>query len=165
MTRRTRMVTAAALVSMAAMGCASMQAQPKMTAEEAIATRQKLMKSQGEAWKNIQDKTKAGDVAGVVPEAQKLVDTSHQIPALFPEGSLGPTKTAAKPEIWQKWPEFEAAAKNLENRSATLRDQAMAKDGAAVTTTVASFGRDACGTCHTPFRVPPPQQQPAQPRS
>ena len=51
MTRRTRMVTAAALVSMAAVGCASMQAQPKMTAEEAIATRQKLMKSQGEAWK------------------------------------------------------------------------------------------------------------------
>ena len=27
------------------------------------------------------------------------------------------------------------------------------------------FGRQACGTCHTPFRVPPPQQQaPAAPQ-
>ena len=68
-------------------------------------------------------------------------------------------------DIWQKWPEFQAAAKNLENRAATLRDQATAKDGAAVTATVGTFGRDACGACHTPFRVPPPQQQPAQPRS
>jgi cytochrome c556 len=158
MTRRTRMVTAAALVSMAAVGCASMQAQPKMTAEEAIATRQKLMKSQGEAWKNIQDKTKAGDVAGVVPEAQKLVDTSHQIPALFPEGSLGPTKTAAKPEIWQKWPEFEAAAKNLTTQSEQLRDTAKTGDSAATQAVVQTFGRQACGTCHTPFRVPPPPQ-------
>jgi cytochrome c556 len=158
MTRRTRMVTAAALVSMAAVGCASMQAQPKMTAEEAIATRQKLMKSQGEAGKNIQDKTKAGDVAGVVPEAQKLVDTSHQIPALFPEGSLGPTKTAAKPEIWQKWPEFEAAAKNLTTQSEKLRDTAKTGDSAATQAVVQTFGRQACGTCHTPFRVPPPPQ-------
>jgi len=158
MTRRTRMVTAAALVSMAAVGCASMQAQPKMTAEEAIAARQKLMKSQGEAWKSIQDKTKAGDVAGVVPEAQKLVDTSHQIPTLFPEGSLGPTKTAAKPEIWQKWPEFEAAAKNLTTQSEKLRDTAKTGDSAATQAVVQTFGRQACGTCHTPFRVPPPPQ-------
>jgi len=162
MSRRMWVLTAAALVPVIAVGCASAQ---RMKPEEAIDARQKLMKSQGEAWKNIQDKTKAGDIAGVVPEAQKLVDTSDKIPALFPEGSLGPTKTAAKPEIWQKWPEFEAAAKNLENRAAALRDQAVAKDGAAVTTNVATFGREACGTCHTPFRVPPPQQQPAQPRS
>ena len=158
MTRRTRMVTAAALVSMAAVGCASMQAQPKMTAEEAIATRQKLMKSQGEAWKNIQDKTKAGDVAGVVPEAQKLVDTSHQSPTLFPEGSLGPPKTAAKPEIWQKWPEFEAAATTLTTQSEKLRDTAKTGDSAATQAVVQTFGRQACGTCHTPFRVPPPPQ-------
>ena len=39
-----------------------------------------------------------------------------------------------------------------------LRDQAMKKDAAGVETTVKDFGRLACGTCHTPFRVPPPQQ-------
>jgi cytochrome c556 len=159
MTRRMWMLTTAALVSVTAVGCASMSSsQQKMSAEEAIAARQKLMKSQGEAWKSIQDKTKAGDVAGVVPEAQKLIDTSQGIPALFPEGSLGPTKTAAKPEIWQKWPEFEAAAKNLQTQSEKLRDTAKAGDAAATQAVVQAFGRQACGTCHTPFRVPPPPQ-------
>ena len=155
MSRRTWMLTAAALVSMVAVGCASMQ---KMKPEEAIDARQKLMKSQGEAWKSIQDKTKAGDIAGVVPEAQKLVDTSEKIPTLFPEGSLGPTKTAAKPEIWQKWPEFEAAAKNLRMQSEKLRDTAKTGDATATQAVVQTFGRQACGTCHTPFRVPPPPQ-------
>jgi cytochrome c556 len=155
MSRRTWMVTAAALLSMVAVGCASMQ---KMKPEEAIDARQKLMKSQGEAWKSIQDKTKAGDIAGVVPEAQKLVETSDKIPTLFPEGSLGPTKTAAKPEIWQKWPEFEAAAKNLRMQSEKLRDTAKTGDATATQAVVQTFGRQACGTCHTPFRVPPPPQ-------
>jgi cytochrome c556 len=155
MSGRMWILTAGVLLSMVAVGCASMQ---KMKPEEAIDTRQKLMKSQGEAWKNIQDKTKAGDIAGVVPEAQKLVDTSEKIPALFPEGSLGPTKTAAKPEIWQKWPEFEAAAKNLKTQSEKLRDTAKTGDQAATQAVVQTFGRNACGTCHTPFRVPPPPQ-------
>jgi cytochrome c556 len=155
MSRRTWMVTAAALLSMVAVGCASMQ---KMKPEEAIDARQKLMKSQGEAWKSIQDKPKAGDIAGVVPEAQKLVETSDKIPTLFPEGSLGPTKTAAKPEIWQKWPEFEAAAKNLRMQSEKLRDTAKTGDATATQAVVQTFGRQACGTCHTPFRVPPPPQ-------
>jgi cytochrome c556 len=155
MSRWTWMVTAAALLSMVAVGCASMQ---KMKPEEAIDARQKLMKSQGEAWKSIQDKTKAGDIAGVVPEAQKLVETSDKIPTLFPEGSLGPTKTAAKPEIWQKWPEFEAAAKNLRMQSEKLRDTAKTGDATATQAVVQTFGRQACGTCHTPFRVPPPPQ-------
>jgi cytochrome c556 len=158
MSRRMWMLAAAALVPVLAVGCSSMRSEKKMTAEEAIAARQKLMKAQGEAWKSIQDKTKAGDIAGVAPDAQKLVDTSAQIPALFPEGSLGPTKTAAKPEIWQKWPEFEAAAKNLKTQSEKLRDTAKTGDAAATQAVVQTFGRQACGTCHTPFRVPPPPQ-------
>ena len=51
----------------------------------------------------------------MVPDAEKLAQTSTQIVALFPEGSLDPDKSAAKPEIWQKKPEFDAAAKNLED--------------------------------------------------
>ena len=84
-----------------------------------------------------------------------LALTAQRIPGLFPEGSLT-DKSKAKPEVWQKWDEFTAAAKNLENRATGLRDQAMKKDAAGVETTVKDFGRLACGTCHTPFRVPPP---------
>ena len=154
MSRRTVMLTTAVLVAVVAVGCASMR---RMTPEEAIAARQQLMKDQGAAWKNIQDKTKAGDIAGLVPDAQKLADTSKQIPRLFPEGSLNPQKSAAKPEIWAKWSEFEAAAKNLNTRAEKLRDTAKTGDAKATQAVVQTFGRQACGTCHTPFRVPPKQ--------
>jgi cytochrome c556 len=154
MSRRMWILTAAALVPVVAVGCASMR---KMKPEEAIDARQQLMKGQGEAWKKIQDKTKAGDVAGVVPEAEKLVQTSKEIPRLFPEGSLDPKKSAAKPEVWAKRPEFEAAAKNLQTQAEKLRDTAKTGDAAATQAVVQTFGRNACGTCHTPFRVPPKQ--------
>ena len=130
---------------------------PKLTAAEAIDARQKLMKEQGKAWKDIQDKTKAGQIAAIVPDAEKLAETSHRIPALFPEGSLNPEKSAAKPEIWQKRTEFDAAAKNLETWSLKLRDAAKANNAEQTQAIVKDFGRQACGTCHQPFRVPPKQ--------
>jgi cytochrome c556 len=152
------------LVALAVVGCATTNKSATMGTGDPVADRQRLMKNVGANWADIQAKVKAGAPDTVAVNAEALSLHAQRIPGLFPEGSLT-DKSKAKPDIWQKWPEFQAAAKNLENRSATLRDQAMAKDGAAVTATVANFGRDACGACHTPFRVPPPQQQPAQPRS
>jgi len=152
------------LVALAAVGCATTAKSPTIGTGDPVADRQRLMKNVGANWADIQNKVKAGAPETVAVNAEALSLHAQRIPSLFPVGS-GTDKSKAKPDIWQKWPEFEAAAKNLENRSATLRDQATAKDGAAVTATVGTFGRDACGACHTPFRVPPPQQQPAQPRS
>lgn len=152
------------LVALAVGGCASSSKSATMSMGDVVAERQRLMKNVGANWADIQAKVKAGAPDTVAVNAESLSLHAQRIPGLFPSGSLT-DKSKAKPDIWQKWPEFEAAAKNLENRAARLRDQAMAKDGAAVTATVATFGRDACGACHTPFRVPPPQQQPAQPRS
>ena len=149
------------LVALVVAGCAT--GQKSMGPADAVAERQRLMKNVGANWADIQNKVKAGNPEGVAVNAEALSLHAQRIPGLFPEGSLT-DKSKAKPDIWQKWPEFTAAAKNLENRAGTLRDQAVAKDAAAVTTTVATFGRDACGTCHTPFRVPPPQQ-PAAPRT
>ena len=88
---------------------------------------------------------------------EKLVQTSKEIPRLFPEGSLDPKKSAAKPEIWAKWSDFESAAKNLQTQSEKLRDTAKTGNAAATQQVVQTFGRQACGTCHTPFRVPPKQ--------
>ena len=149
------------LVALVVAGCAT--GQKSMGPADAVAERQRLMKNVGANWADIQNKVKAGNTDAVAVNAEALALHAQRIPGLFPEGSLT-EKSKAKPDIWQKWPEFQAAAKNLENRAGTLRDQAVAKDAAAVTTTVGAFGRDACGTCHTPFRVPPPQQ-PAAPRS
>ena len=151
------------LVALVVAGCATGDQSTK-AAGDPVAERQRLMKNVGANWSDIQNKVKAGNTDGVAVNAEAISLHAKQIPSLFPEGSLT-DKSKAKPDIWQKWPEFVAAAKNLENRAGTLRDQAVAKDAAAVTTTVGTFGRDACGASHTPFRVPPPQQQPAAPRT
>ena len=156
MSTRVMRVVVGGLVLVVAAGCASMGGK-KMTAQEAIETRKALMKEQGAAWKNVQDKTKAGDIKGVVPDAEKLVMTAKQIPALFPEGSLDPAKSAAKPEIWQKKGEFDAAAKNLETWSMKLKDAAATGNAEQTQAVVKDFGRQGCGTCHQPFRVPPKQ--------
>ena len=156
MSPRVMRVVVGGLVLVVAAGCASM-GEKKLTAAEAIDTRKQLMKDQGAAWKNIQDKAKAGQITEIVPDAEKLAATSKEIPKLFPEGSLDPAKSAAKPEIWQKRAEFDAAAKNLETWSVKLRDTAKTGDANATQAVVKDFGRLACGTCHQPFRVPPKQ--------
>jgi cytochrome c556 len=129
----------------------------QMGADSAIEARKKHMKEQGAAWKTIQDSAKAGQVAAIVPAADKLATGAKDIPAMFPEGSLNPEKSAAKPEIWQKKAEFDAAAKNLETWSLKLRDAAQANKTEETQAIVKDFGRQACGTCHQPFRVPPKQ--------
>jgi cytochrome c556 len=146
---------ATVLAALTAGGYAAAQA--PATPEEAIEARKKLMKEQGAAWKSIQDKTKAGQIKEAAADADKLAGTAQQIVSLFPQGSLNPEKSAAKPEIWQDWPKFESAAKNLETWSVKLRDTAQTGDADATNAVVKDFGRQACGTCHQPFRVPPKQ--------
>ncbi|MBL8697307.1 MAG: cytochrome c [Alphaproteobacteria bacterium] len=73
---------------------------------------------------------------------------------LFPQGS-GPTsgeKTAALPAIWEKWADFQAAAKGQADAATTLLALARANDEAGFKSGFAAMGR-ACGTCHEPFRA------------
>ena len=156
MRARTMLRVTVAMVALSAIGLAG-YAVAQMGADAAIEARKKLMKEQGAAWKNIQDKTKAGQVKEVVPDAEKLASTAKEIPSLFPEGSLNPEKSAAKPEIWEKRAEFDAAAKNLETWAAKLKDTAATGDADQTQAVVKDFGRQACGSCHQPFRVPPKQ--------
>ncbi len=153
------MIVTASLVIGVAAGCAT-QSASKMGSGDVVADRQRLMKSVGANWADIQAKAKAGNIEGIAVNAEALALYSQQIPSLFPAGS-GTEKSKAKPEIWQKFPEFEAAAKNLGVQSEKLRDAARAKNEQLTQDLVKDFGRQACGTCHTPFRQPPP----AAPRS
>jgi cytochrome c556 len=149
------------LAVVVAIGAATAQT-AKMTPAETVAERQKVMKANGAAWKKVQENTKAGNITAVAADADTMAQNAKKIPSLFPEGSLE-GKTAAKPEIWQKWPEFEASAKNFEMEAEKLRDTAKTDDKAATEALVKDFGRKACGSCHTPFRVPPPPAAPAAP--
>jgi len=137
-------------------GCASTPSPPKMSAAEIVAERQRVMKLNGASWQDAQAKLKAGNIEGIAVNAETMAMNAREIPKLFPEGSMT-ADSKAKPEIWQKWPEFEADAKNFQMLSEKLRDAARSKNAVATEAIMKDFGREACGTCHTPFRVPPPR--------
>ena len=136
-----------------AAGCAS-KGMSKMGSGDVVADRQRLMKLNGASWADIQAKVKAGNFDAIAVNAETLALNAEHIPALFPEGSLT-EKSKAKPEIWQKWAEFEQAAKKLQVEAEKLRDASKAKNAQMTQDIVKDFGRNACGSCHTPFRVPP----------
>jgi cytochrome c556 len=126
----------------------------KMTPDEAIAARQKLMKEQGAAMRAIGDKVKANEVQGAVVDAEKLIATSNRIPALFPEGSLNPATSRAKPEIWQKWSEFEGYTKKLNAQATQLIAAARSGNTQATGAAASDIGRNTCTGCHDAFRGP-----------
>jgi len=149
-------IVLAGLVALSMAGTATGQSAAKLWSSDVVADRQRLMKLNGASWADAQAKLKAGNAEAVAVNAETMALIATQILPLFPEGSLT-DKSKAKPEIWQKWPEFEAAAKKMETESEKLRDAARAKNEQLVQDIVKDFGRNACGTCHTPFRVPPPR--------
>jgi cytochrome c556 len=144
------------LAVVVAAGCASEKKMAKSGSGDIVADRQRLMKLHGQIWSDIQAKAKANNIEGIEVSAETLAINAQYIPAMFPEGTLT-DKSKAKPEVWQKWPEFEAAAKNMETEAVKLRDASKAKNAQLTQDIVKDFGRNACGACHTPFRVPPPR--------
>ena len=150
------------LVALAVVGCATGSKMPVGTGD-IVADRQRLMKLNGASWADAQAKAKAGQFEAIAVNAETMAVNAMHIPSVFPQGSLT-DKSKAKPDVWQKWDEFEKAANNMVAWSGRLRDAARAKDNQQVETIMKDFGAQACGTCHRPFRVPPPQQ-PAPPRS
>ena len=145
---RTGVVVAAVAVIA---GCAGMRRQ---NPDEAIAARQQLMKEQGAAMRSITDKIKAGQIQAVAADAAKLEETAKRIPKLFPEGSVNPNTSRAKPEIWQKWSEFEGYAKTLETKAGQLEATAKTGNAQATQTAAADLGKTTCGACHNAFRGP-----------
>jgi cytochrome c556 len=134
-------------------GCAKL-GMGKMNADEAITARQALMKEQGAAMRSISDKLKAGQVQAIEPDVEKLESTSKKITRMFPEGSVNPNTSRAKPEIWQKWSEFEGYAKSLGEKSKQLEATAKTGNAQATQQMAAELGKTTCGACHTAFRGP-----------
>jgi cytochrome c556 len=152
-------VVLCSLIAVALAGCAGGEKKTTMVGSgDIVADRQRLMKLNGASWADAQAKGKAGNWEAIAVNAETMALNAQHIPSMFPPGSLT-EKSKAKPEIWQKWPEFEAAAKTMVAESEKLRDAARSKNDAAVQAAMQNFGRNACGACHTPFRVPPPQQR------
>lgn len=132
------------------LGTAVGQAQmTKMGSGNPVAERQRLMKLNGASLKDIGDKLKAGQIEAVAVNAETLAINAEHIVMLFPEGSVG-DQSKAKPEIWEKWDVFQAAAKNLGVQAEKLRDAARKKDVDATQAIGKDFAKQTCAACHTP---------------
>jgi len=147
------LVVLGSLLAMLLTGATGQAQSGKVGSGDVVADRQRLMKLNGASWRDAQDKAKAGNIEAIAVNAETMAINAQHITALFPPGSLT-DKSKAKPEIWQRWSEFEGAAKHMQAKAEELRDAARAKDQAKVDGLMKEFGRQACGTCHQPFRQP-----------
>jgi cytochrome c556 len=125
-----------------------------------IKARQEHLKDLGGQMKAIGDQLKTGmpDKAIVTAAAQKIAAYAKELPSWFPAGT-GPesgVKTAAKPEIWSEAADFKAAADKLPPEADKLVEVAASGDPAVIGGQLQATGK-ACGGCHKPFRVPPPE--------
>ncbi len=149
---RKRLCFAVALGALSTLLVLPLHAVVAQSDEAFIKYRQKVMSSNGANIGSIGDIVKnklpyAGNIAG---HARNINTNAKMIAAAFKK-KLHQGKTDAKPEIWQKWSEFEDAAKNLQEQSAKLADVASSGDMTAIGAQLKQMGK-ACGNCHKKFR-------------
>jgi cytochrome c556 len=148
----TRLGTFMAVALFAAVGCGVSTIAADNSAD-IVQKRIDLMKSQGPHLKPIADYLKgAGGSDGLASNAQAVADNAKQIPSLFPPGSIT-DKSRAKPEIWQKWDDFQAKAKDLQDAAAKLAEVAKTGDKAVIGPQLKALGQT-CGACHDAYRGP-----------
>ena len=88
----------------------------------------------------------------IATHASEINMLSKLIEAAFKKESTA-GKTDAKPEIWQDWDKFVAAAKAMGEESGKLAEVARTGDMDAIGAQVKALGKS-CGDCHKPFRKP-----------
>ena len=122
-----------------------------MAQSDVIEKRQKAMKTQSAAVKEIKAAVESKDYDTVEAKAKDLMGTSEQLPALFPKDSTK-GKTKAKAEIWEKNDGFVKNAKALNKASSELAAAAKAKNDAEMGVKLKAVG-DTCSSCHTEYRA------------
>jgi cytochrome c556 len=124
---------------------------PALAQSDVIEKRQKLMKSQSAAVKEIKAAVESKNYETVEAKAKDLMGTSDQIPSLFPKDSTK-GKTKAKAEIWEKNDGFVKHAKALNKSSSELAAAAKSKNDAEMGVKLKAIG-DTCNSCHKEYRA------------
>jgi cytochrome c556 len=118
---------------------------------DVIEKRQKLMKSQSAAVKEVKAAVESKNYATVEAKAKDLMGTAEQIPSHFPKGSTA-GKTKAKAEIWEKNDAFVKHAKSLGKSASELAAAAKASNDADMGVKLKALG-ETCNSCHKEFRA------------
>lgn len=116
-----------------------------------VKERMELMTTLGERMKAIAQRLRSrNDVAAIVADAHVIHRLAMKIPTQFPVGSIQ-HPTAAKPAIWQSWPDFESKAKSLEQEAEKLMNSDP-RDAKALTAQVRTISQ-ICSDCHETYRT------------
>jgi len=103
--------------------------------------------------KELQGQINSEDgMVAIQAEAAGMRKIGESLPDLFPDGS-GTGKTNAKPEIWERWAEFNLKARNLAEAAEALGQRAAAMDSPGVSEQYRALDR-VCTDCHDAFRRP-----------
>ena len=118
---------------------------------ELVKKRQDAMKQMGEAFRPLVQiaKQQSTDYDAAIASAEIMNQNAQKIIANFPPGSGRDVvpDSRAKPEVWSKRAEFEAAAEKLVDESVKLIDAAKSKDYETFLAQFKAYGA-ACGGCH-----------------
>lgn len=119
-----------------------------------IAYRQKVMKSIGANMGAIGDILKNGlpHQKNIAAHGRALQEASILIESAFKK-EIAEGVTDSKPEIWQEWEKYVAAAKKMTDASGALVKAAEGGDAAAIGVAMKAVG-GSCGGCHKPYRKP-----------
>jgi cytochrome c556 len=124
---------------------------------DAIAERQKLMKSNGAAAKAINEfvESGTGTAEDVAKNAAAIKDNAGKIADLFVPGSSiddNVAKTAAKKEIWASFDDFKAKAAKLGDLAGSLEAAAGTGDKQKIADAFGAMGKEGCGACHSLYK-------------
>ena len=146
---------AAALLCALGVGLLAVPSSPSPAHEGAtgiVKQRMDDMDTIGRALKRISERVKARrDLGKIEPDAEAIRAAAVRMPSLFPPGSQD-GHSDAKPAIWDRWQDFLAAARALEEEAGKLGTAARAGNDAEVAAQVRAVTR-ACSGCHTPFKA------------
>lgn len=145
-------------IGLAALGAGTTAVQAR-DGKDPVKVRRAAMKQMGGHMKGVGGFLKGGKRAGtaqtVALRGESIAAIADRIPSLFPKGTGlndGVGETGAKPEIWQKWPEFQKAAANLGGLARKFAAAAETGDKQAIKTAMGVLGKQGCGGCHKIFR-------------
>jgi cytochrome c556 len=112
------------------------------------------MKKIGRALKRTGERLKSKRGLGeIAKDAEEMRVTAERMPSLFPPGSGG-GHSEAKAAVWDRWPDFVAAARLFEQEADKLAAAARSGSDPAIAAQFQAVTR-ACSACHETFKSKP----------
>ena len=110
------------------------------------------MEQVGRVVKRINERLKSKrGLADIARDAEEIRASAARIPSLFPPGSRD-GHSEARPAVWERWPEFEAASRVVVQEAEKLAAAARSGEEAAIAAQFRSMTQ-ACTGCHDVFRA------------